>query len=227
MRVNQAIAALAATGILIAGILLYNQPENLAPESGLGLDATASAPFQARHIREAQMAPPEQQGVVPAAATARNPASAPVPATARGTRFRKSFKSPLSVLETLLTNDMPAASDGSHLRTQIVRTHFKYPLVRIEAQVSPSGDLIAEREMVADHVLVQLQAGATRQDLEEVLAHQTGFTAYVRYAAHTPGLFLVAFDGTDLRAMERVILSLTSERHVIARSEPDLIVHAF
>lgn len=131
-----------------------------------------------------------------------------------------------AVLETLLTTDAPVASDGSHYRTRIVRTRFKYPLVRIEARVSASGQTLSQREMVADHVLVQLQAGATRQDLEEVLSHQTGFRAYVRYAAHTPGLFLVAFDGTDVGIMDRVMRSLESETHVVARAEPDLIVRA-
>lgn len=225
MRINHAIAALGATAFLVVGILLVNEPG----ESGLGLDATAEAPQSGKRvIHEALMARPPAR-VAPAiahpGATERGPASAPDPVSAK--RFRTPFRSPLSVLETLFTTVTPAGSDGSSNRTQIVRARFKYPLIRIEETLSPAGDSVYRQEMVADHVLVQLQSGATRGDLEELLQRQSGFTAYVRFAARTPGLFLVAFDGTDPAAMGRVIRSLESESHVVAHSEPDLIVHAF
>jgi hypothetical protein len=225
MRANHAIAAIAFAGILTVAAILYTQPDALAPESGLGLDATASTPSGPKHIREAQMAPPGEQSKNEPAARNRGPASTEA-AHAVGA-LRRPFRAPFKVLETLLTRDAPAGADGSHFRTQIVRTGFKYPLIRIEERVSADGRLLGEREMVADHVLVKLQDGATRGDLEDVLSRQTGSTVAIRRAAHTPGLFLVSFDGLDPTAMERVMRSLGSETHVIARTEPDLIVHAF
>jgi hypothetical protein len=226
MRANQAIAALAGTGLLVAGALLYSQPESVPPESGLGLDAHARAIAPKRAIREALTARPAE--AQPASAVGRVPAAiAPQPAAATGQGYTRPFRSSVPILEKLRSSDSPAGSDGSVDRTEIVRARFKYPLIRIEERISPSGVLLGQREMVADHVLVQLQTGATRDDLEEVLSRQIGFTAYIRYAARTPGLYLVAFDGTDPGAMSRVIRSLQSETHVIAHSEPDLIVHAF
>src|SRR6185295_9971937 len=154
MRANYAVVFIAVSGLLAAGSLLYKQPASLAPESGLGLDATASAPPPRKHIREAQLARPEQASARPPVATDRSPASSqsesPVSA------LRRPFKTPFKILETLLTRDAPPNSDGSHVRTQIVRTVFKYPLLRIEERVSADGSLLGTREMVADHVLVQL-----------------------------------------------------------------------
>jgi hypothetical protein len=223
MRANHAIAALAATGMLIVGVLLYIQPESLSSESGLGLDASAEAPAQPKVIREAQMAPPEEVQTT-AAAAERNPSSV---RERVGSGFRRSLRRTIPVLETLLTIDAPTRSDGSRYRTQIVRTEFKYPLIRVETQISASGEAISTRQMVADHVLVKLQDGSSQKDLEDILSRQRAGSVYIRKAAHTPGLFLVAFDGTDVGAMDRVIRTLESETHVVARSEPDLIVRAF
>src|SRR4051812_45859666 len=118
MRANHAIAAVAFTGLLTVGALLYNQPETLAPESGLGLDATASAPAVKRHIREAQLAPPEQQSRAEQTAADRAPAS--TEAAVRTATLHRAFRTPFKALETLLTRDAPAAADGSHFHTEIV-----------------------------------------------------------------------------------------------------------
>jgi hypothetical protein len=223
MKTNAYLAGVAVGLMLVAAALLYKQPET---------EAVAVSGSEAETAAGAVRGVPA--GVKPAILPVRGPASAPgeveepapIPATVKlRNNPRQAFHSPLSVLETLISVDGPQAGDGSRTRTQIVRTHFKYPLIRIEERVSATGDPLAGREMVADHVLVQLQQGATLADLQDVLSRQAGFTAYVRRAASTPGLYLVAFDGMDLRAMDRVIQSLVSEKHVVADSEPDLIVH--
>src|SRR4051812_29615468 len=107
------------------------------------------------------------------------------------------YRSRLPVLQTLSSSITNSAGDGSVVRTWIVRARFKYPLVRIEERLSAAGEPLAEREMVADHVLVQLQEGASAEDLQAVLAHQGRFEAHIRKAIQSPGLYLVAFDGTD------------------------------
>jgi len=221
MKANHAVAALAGTGFIIAGFFLYNGP---AAESGIGLDADATAPAK-RVIHEALMVRPGQAAKPAAAPATRAPAAAPNTSAAQS-RATPSNRIRIAVIDTLLTRERPVGSDGTVDHTEIVRTAFKYPLIRVDQRISASGSLLSQQEMVADHVVVQLQEGETQSDLEQVLSRQP-FTAYVRHAAHTPGLFLVAFDGSDPATMGRVIQSLQGESQVIKYSEPDLIVHAF
>ena len=60
-------------------------------------------------------------------------------------------------------------------RVRLLRTDFKYPLVRVEEtlQLSPGGaapTLVSQVSMVADHLVVKLAAGADRAALEQALA---------------------------------------------------------
>jgi hypothetical protein len=220
------IAICAGIVLVIGAALLLSRPGREGAEAA----STAAARAAAESARAAAMA---QAATASAGSQTgeRSPASiadAPlVRPDEEALRAQGKFhRSVLRVFETLVTTESAPFRDGSHIRTQIVRARFKYPLVRIEERIAPSGEALAKREMVADHVIVQLQDGATVADLQSVLDRQGSFSAQIRKAVESRGLFLVAFDGVDPGRMEQVIKTLESERQVIAHSEPDYIVRA-
>ena len=111
-------------------------------------------------------------------------------------------------------------------RVRLLRTTFKYPLVRLAETVSvaPGGKERVRRRsvMVGDHVLVKLQPNATVDDLQELNRLWGG---EIRRAMHSAGHFLVAFPKADLDTVLERAAAYAAATNVIALAEPDYIVH--
>src|SRR4051812_2942957 len=113
MKKNHLIAGLAAAGMLLAAFLLYSQPETAVNEPDSTIATRGPSSVRGRHIREAQMAPSEVQQIR-APAQQQAPTIVPVPADLKlDPPFKRPMRSPLSVLETLVTIDGPQSGDGS------------------------------------------------------------------------------------------------------------------
>ncbi len=112
-------------------------------------------------------------------------------------------------------------------RTRIIRTTFKYPLWRVEellARDPKTGTetAVGRATMVANHVLLRLQAGAMIDQIE-TLAAQIG--AHVIRTLHSPGLYLVGVPNADPDTVPRLLTALNREGTVVRYAEPDYIIH--
>jgi len=113
-------------------------------------------------------------------------------------------------------------------RVQLVHADFKYPLLRVEQTiavdpVSGEEEVLSTREMVADHILVQLKDDSSVDDLQ---ALNTKFGAKVRKKMSTPGLHVIAFAAPDIDTVQARIAAYNREAAVVQFAEPDYIVYA-
>ncbi|MFC1672199.1 S8 family serine peptidase, partial [Planctomycetota bacterium] len=120
-------------------------------------------------------------------------------------------------------------AQGYFARVRVVESDAvpKYPLLRIEDRMRrlPDGtdELISHVSMAADHVIIRLRPGKSREDLEGLNAKH-GVKILKKMFA--PNMYLVQFGegGEDtVRRLERLY---ESEDAVIANADPDYIVHA-
>ena len=119
----------------------------------------------------------------------------------------------------------PTTVAGRFERKRLVRASTKYPLVRVEDTItidSKTGTemLWAQQAMVADHVLVRLRAGQSREALEAVVERH-GFT--IRQDIRAPGCFLVATDPASLDSVLELMATLEAAACVDI-AEPDYLV---
>lgn len=125
----------------------------------------------------------------------------------------------------LQQEDGPVGADGSFVRRRLLRTEKKYPLVRVDEKMEPDstgGWRVASRTAwVADHVLVRLQPGYSRQDLLRAARAHGG---EIRKAVGA-SFYLVSFEGSELRALERFSEGFKRESAVVI-VEPDYLVRA-
>jgi alpha-tubulin suppressor-like RCC1 family protein/subtilisin family serine protease len=82
------------------------------------------------------------------------------------------------------------------------------------------GEVVWENAMVADHLMVQVEPGITRGQLQKALPSG----AVVRETITSRGLYLVAIPSDGDRAIERAVLSINGLRGVVSFAEPDFIV---
>ncbi|CAM3005828.1 S8 family peptidase [Rariglobus hedericola] len=114
-------------------------------------------------------------------------------------------------------------------RVRIVRTGFKYPLLRIEETLRKDAQtgvdvLVKQTAMVADHVLVTATAGTDRIALVSAITRAGG---KIRSAQPAAQLYLVETrDPFDLNSLQQTIEALKAASSVVAVVEPDFIVHA-
>jgi hypothetical protein len=136
---------------------------------------------------------------------------------------------PVRMIET------PRDRDGNFKRIRTIQTSFKYPLLRIVERFGPgpgqAGDrLLSETAMVADHVLVQVPDGVSRSQLSRVAARYGGQIRRALLPANVdaePTLFLVAFDGTDPLALDRMLKALRAEGEIVRSAGPDFIARPY
>ncbi len=127
--------------------------------------------------------------------------------------------------EIVASQTSPTSDPQVRRRKQLVRTLFKYPLVRVEETLSTDPktgqDILVEQlAMVGDHVIVRLKEGRTRDDLAVEVA-QHGFE--IRDEILGSGCFLVSVTPADLDSV--LTLIETFEASVcVDFSEPDYLI---
>lgn len=128
--------------------------------------------------------------------------------------------------DRVLTVQQRELEGGRLERLKVIRMRedVHYPLVRVRETHAPdpaTGDLRLVRQdaMVADHLLVQLRPGIRP---ERMIAIARALKATVREHAAASNFFLIAFDGADPNAMERIGERLRNNPEISAVS-PDYL----
>lgn len=116
--------------------------------------------------------------------------------------------------------------DGWQGRTRIVRVDFKYPLIRIEDEISRHPDtgresIRVQKAMVADHVIVRLHDGADEAAFERFVRARG---ASIRHRIPGTSLRLVSFEPSDGNALSDMLEVFNSEKDLVSYAEPDHLV---
>lgn len=136
---------------------------------------------------------------------------------------------PTASLPVIASKDVSdPALPGLVRRIRIVKANFKYPLLRVEEVVRPggtgqAGTLLSRNIMVADHVMVRLNADADLGKLQS-LVNTLGLT--VRKNMKMPGCYLVSIADESVGALPRLIAMLNENKDIIRYAEPDYIVRS-
>ena len=123
-------------------------------------------------------------------------------------------------------DDRPNASGEFH-RVSLYRTNMQYPWVRVEETLvkQPDGNdvLLHQEAAVADHVMVQLQPGASLSDMAKAVAPNGGS---VLQAMDAPGLYLVQLPSPpSLDELPKTVQALGQSTGIFKFVEADPIVH--
>ncbi|MFH0879662.1 MAG: S8 family peptidase, partial [Lentisphaerota bacterium] len=150
-----------------------------------------------------------------------NPAQPPRPAPQQDRRQIQSFVQTKAVLESV---DQAVSGDRIR-RISVVDSDFKYRYVRMEEiykrdPANGAETLLDRRAMVADHVIVKLQAGASDRQLAQMTAK---YGARIRKKMMAPDMYLVELEGRSADAVEKAIVQFQAETATIAWSEPDYL----
>ncbi len=114
------------------------------------------------------------------------------------------------------------SKDRKH-RELLVKTSGKYPFRRVEEALLRNEEedtfsIISRTEMVADHVLVKLQAGQAEEDLVALL-EPYGLSVFRKLALS--GNYIVSLKTPTLDAVPNAVSVFSSENEVLAYAEPD------
>jgi alpha-tubulin suppressor-like RCC1 family protein/subtilisin family serine protease len=90
---------------------------------------------------------------------------------------------------------------------------------------APDATRISQTAMVADHVTVQANPGATEADLSAAVAANNG-TILRKLRAPGPGLYLVQYPNPKVDTVPNALASLANKPYAIASAEADYIVYA-
>ncbi|SKA95114.1 PQQ-like domain-containing protein [Prosthecobacter debontii] len=117
---------------------------------------------------------------------------------------------------------------GRYMRKRVVEADFKYPLLRIEEQwvkdpATGEETLQDQQIMVADHFLVTLKEGVTRESLDELLVSLSG-----KVRRHIPNsqTYLVEIGSAGLDAFELKLRDYRLQGAPMKIVEPDYVVFA-
>jgi|GEM_PF-6968312 len=194
--------------------------ENLGPVDlvayGTRLAPTAAAPVPQR----APASIPASQSASPAGED-----SAPQKMVLSG---QKRLQNLVDRGQILRAEDSKPSSDGSFQRVRILRTSFKYPMVRVIENFEI--DQATGREfsrgavaMVADHVAVKLVPGFTFAQLQNLVRSSGG---EIRAQSPNGDRFLIGFSGGENpQALEDMIERL-GRSTIISDPAPDYLVFA-
>jgi len=128
-------------------------------------------------------------------------------------------------IEALEQRVLATATPNVHRRERLIRAAAKYPLVRIEetVHIDPNSGvetLWDQHAMAADHVLVRLRDGETRETLKSAVTRR-GYT--IRSDIQAPGCFLVAAAAVTLDTVTELTAAMGAVACVDI-AEPDFIV---
>lgn len=134
-------------------------------------------------------------------------------------------RDPYAHLPVLSSKETPIGRDGTFSRIRVVRSELKYPLIRVEERfirdANSGEDQLTQRiAMVADHLLLRLEDGYTEKDLES-LSEQLGMK--IRKSMPASRLYLIAFEGSDVDALDKSLEKLQAAR-IVRQPEPDYLV---
>ncbi|MBN1672278.1 MAG: S8 family serine peptidase [Kiritimatiellae bacterium] len=123
---------------------------------------------------------------------------------------------------------LPPDARGRVRRTRLLKTHFKYPLLRVDETLAVDAAtgperVVARTAVVADHILVKLRPGMTEDDLGVLNAK---YRARIRKKMYAPGMYLVELRGANLDSVERAVREYSQEPLVVKHAERDYIVQA-
>lgn len=119
-------------------------------------------------------------------------------------------------------------ADGKTLRVRIVKTDFKYPLLRVEDVIikdpqTGAESLSAQTAMVADHIIVKTKPGIAADDFHAML---TRVGATVRRRIPNSDIFVIQFPVPRLDTVPDGVAALSAEAKFVLYAEPDYIVEA-
>ncbi|NRA38568.1 MAG: hypothetical protein HRU15_10540, partial [Planctomycetes bacterium] len=115
---------------------------------------------------------------------------------------------------------------GNYRVTRVVRSAFKYPMIRHEEwwhQMDGGQKLQRRVSMVADHVMVGLLDGKDPEDLRKIVA-QSG--AELQKTKYNSQIYLVKCDGQKTDAMRMLLTKLNGNKILTQIAEPNYIVYA-
>ncbi len=117
-------------------------------------------------------------------------------------------------------------SSVSFRRARLVKSRGKYPLIRVEdtfvkAPKSGASDLCHQIAMVADHVLVRIREGVSRDEFESAM-QRLGLN--IRMDLHVPRTFLVSSAPVTVDTVLQLVESLSAVA-CVEISEPDYMVY--
>lgn len=108
---------------------------------------------------------------------------------------------------------------GQFTRTQLVKTSFIYPLIRMKEYLRKNptnGNIESERVslIVADHLVVKLQKGQNREKLDSFLNE---LSATIRRELIQSGMYLVSFEVDQKNSLESMMEKLRKRTDIIAK----------
>ena len=216
-------SGLAALLLVLVARLLSGPADRAPPHAFPPIDDAGKRPAPRACL--SNQVPPLRRAARAPASDGATPGPAGLPALRQGPNH------PLSLL--LAGASVLAAAEHAHdsgiiERRRLVRTTFKYPLVRVVEIFRPANApgraaLVARTVMVADHILVRLRPGATETELHR-LNRRHG--ARIRRQLRAPRTYLVALPHPGLNTVPAAVAAYTRETGLVRFAEPDYIVYA-
>lgn len=131
--------------------------------------------------------------------------------------------------EAIASEETALGPEGVVTRTRIVKTsHFKYPMLRIEEKVRPAAgsepeQVLSQKAVVADHIVVKMKPEATEAELKALVAEYGG---RIRKKMYTPGVYLVELKECTIPALPAALTVFNNKKATVAYAAPDGIAYA-
>lgn len=120
------------------------------------------------------------------------------------------------------SSEIEGPQPGQKTRARLLKTHFKYPMIRTEEIIDDkTQQLVGRAEMAADHLLVTLSDGMDPQQFLKQCG--SSVTAITRVTADAP-LYRVDLKSASLDSLPAVLQQMKAN-HISA--EPDVIAHSY
>lgn len=123
----------------------------------------------------------------------------------------------------ILDQRVTTVSKDRKKRELLVKAAGKYPFRRVEETLTQNDGaetctIVARTEMVANHVLVKLQAGKTEEDLQAMLK---SYGVAILRELTLPGHYIVSLKAPTLDAVPEALSVFSGEAELLAYVEPD------
>ncbi len=127
--------------------------------------------------------------------------------------------------EVVESRTSDADAGGRRERTLLVKSSFKYPLVRvvetIRQDATGAEEILDSSAMIADHMIVRVRPGLTPAKVA-LVAQQNGLSIRRQMAA--PDSYLVSIPEVTLDALPQALASFQQEVNAVVYAEPDYVV---
>lgn len=136
------------------------------------------------------------------------------------------FHDPYADYPVLSFHETPKGPGGDFVRSKVVRTRMKYPLILVEERfrrdpASGEDRLEQRRAMVADHVIVTLRDGRSEEELQS-LAGRHGASITRRLSPDSRS-YILQFEAAETGTLRQMISEL-QRSPIVASPEPDYVV---